>query len=257
VDLRGGVEELKKALYALVVAVVTVWSFFVPDGADFPRPELARIFFWHFPCPMMLTALLFAGVLFSLRHLIAQGPDEKREWDLRAVAALELGLVFGCLTMLSGIVFSYAQWGAAWQWDPRQSSFLIALLIYAAYFALRAGHSDPDKRAANAAAYMMAAVFPLLFLIFVFPRLPQVVRVSFHPNDTVMGGKLHGQYLYVTLALMALVSVLTVWLYRLRVAAGLLLIKNSDGYLETSGRRAGPSVVARPVSVPAEGGADR
>lgn len=237
--------------------MVTVWSFLVPDGADFPRPELARIFFWHFPCPMMLSALLVVGVYFSLQYLRASTSEAKRDWDLRAVSALELGLVFGCLTMVSGIIFSYSQWGAAWQWDPRQTSFLIALLIYGAYFALRAGHGDPDKRAANSAAYMMAAVFPLLFLIFVFPRLPQVIRISFHPNDTVMGGKLHGQYLYVTLSLLALVSVLTVWLYRLRVAAGLLHIKNPDGQLETHRRPTGPTVVARPVPLSSEGGENR
>ena len=246
-----------KSLFALLAGAVTVWSFLVPDAAMFQHPELARIFFWHFPCPMMLSALLFMGVYFSLRLLSAKTAGDRRLWDLRAAAALELGLVFGILTMISGILFSVAQWGAWWQWDPRQTSFLVALLIYGAYFALRAAYSDPEKRASHGAAYMMAAVLPLLFLIFVFPRLPQVVQASFHPSDTVMGGKLKGPYLYVTLSLLAIVSFLTVWLYRLRVRAGMLLIKDSHGHLETPRRRSGPVVVARSVPVSSEGGADR
>lgn len=248
---------MKKALFALVTAGVTVWSFLVPDAAMFQHPELARIFFWHFPCPMMLSVLLLVGVYFSFRFFTAVTPTERLEWDLRASAALELGFIFGCLTMITGIMFSLAQWGAWWQWDPRQTSFLIALLIYAAYFALRAAFSDPDKRAANAAAYMMAAILPLLFLIFVFPRLPQVLQASFHPTDTVMGGKLRGQYLYVTLSVMAVVSVLTVWLYQLRMRANLLLIKNLDGNLEASRRGPAPTVVVRSVPLSPENGADR
>lgn len=248
---------MKKTLFALVAAGVTIWSFLVPDAAMFQHPELARIFFWHFPCPMMLSALLVTGVYFSFRFFTSKTLAEKQDWDMRASSALELGFIYGCLTMITGIMFSLAQWGAWWQWDPRQTSFLIALLIYAAYFALRAAFSDPEKRAANGAAYMMAAVLPLLFLIFVFPKLPQVVQASFHPSDTVMGGKLKGQYLYVTLALMAVISVLTVWVYQLRVRANLLLFNKIDGNLEASRRGPAPSVVVRPVPLSTENGADR
>ncbi len=223
----------------------------------FQRPELARIFFWHFPCPMMLTAFMCLGAFFSLRYFVKitlplepeTNPTERRLWDLRATAALELGFLYAILTMATGIVFSKAQWGALWQWDPRQTSFLIALLIYGAYFALRAAFSEPDQKAAYSAAYMLAATLPLIFLIFVFPRLPQVLAVSFHPTDTIMGGNLKGQYLYVTLTLLALVSVLSGWVYRLRVKAGLLEIDNE---LEDASGATGAIPVVRPVRVPAE-----
>jgi len=254
-------EKLKpqRAIFALVTAAVTIWSFTVPDAKDFLRPELARIFFWHFPCPMMLTGLLFTGVYFALRHfgwikgkawVPEENAGERRRWDMRAEAALEMGFVFGILTMITGIFFSLAQWGSAWQWDPRQTSFLIVLVIYGAYFAIRNAFDDPERRAAYSGAYMMAAFFPLLFLIFVFPRLPQVKAVSFHPNDTVMSGNLKGQYLYVTLALLTLVTILTVWLYRLRVRVGELELLTEDyGTLETRGGHPTSTGVVRPVSI--------
>lgn len=248
-------EELKKALFALAAGIVTLWSFLVPDAPGFASPEFARIFFWHFPCPIMLTGIIFAAVYFSFRYLRGAGTADRAVWDLRAVAALELGLVYAILTMLSGILFSKVQWGAWWSNDPRQTSFLLAMLFYASYFAIRAAFPDPEKRAANSAAYLFATLLPQLFLIFVYPRLPQIT--SLHPSSTIMKGQLHGGYLYVILAMLAVVGVLTVWLYRLRVRAGLLLLRESDGTLETSRRGAGNRVVARPVSVPAEGGADR
>ena len=184
------------------------------------------------------------------------GTQDRAVWDLRAVAALELGLIFHVLTMFSGILFSKIQWGAWWSWDPRQTSFLIALPMYAAYFAVRAAFVDPEKRAANSAAYLLASVLPQLFLIYVFPRLPQVLAMSLHPSESLLGGQIKGQYLYIMLSMMAVVGVLTVWLYRLRVRAGLLLLE-SDGKLEDSRRPASPHVVAPPVPVPSEGGADR
>ena len=201
----------------LIAGVVTVWSFLVPDAPGFASPEFARIFFWHFPCPIMLTGLLFAAVWSGYRYLA--GPSERIAtisrglpgglgrfvrmlsgvdtpnrlvWDVRSVAALELGLVFALLTMFSGILFSKVQWGAWWSNDPRQTSFLLAMLFYGAYFAVRAAFADPEKRAANSAAYLFATIMPQVFLIFVYPRLPQVT--SLHPSSTIMQGQLHGGY---------------------------------------------------------------
>ena len=269
-------EELKKALFALVAGAVSVWTFLVPDAPGFASPEFARIFFWHFPCPMMLLGLIFAAVFFGIQTLggpfpaLAElsgraGPlrgfvrslsgvdtTERGLWDVRALAAIELGLVFHLLTMLSGILFSKIQWGAWWNWDPRQTSFLISLLFYGAYFAVRAAFADPEKRATNAAAYLLATLLPQLFLILVYPRIME----SLHPSNTIMGGKLHGGYLYVTLAMLGVVGVLTVWLYRLRVRAGVLVLERDYGTVEVLGRAAGPRVVARVVPVPSEGGAD-
>ena len=53
-------------LFAVAVAAVTVWSFLVPDAVGVQEPALARIFFWHFPCPIMATTLL---VLYFSREM--------------------------------------------------------------------------------------------------------------------------------------------------------------------------------------------
>lgn len=248
-DKAGGVftryPKESKLVFAFVVAAVTVWSYLVPDAPLFQYPEYARIFFWHFPCPMMLTVFLILGSYFSLRCFLRFSPKpgrsgvaaylppawapeidlmERRKWDVRAESAFELGLVYFLLTMISGMLFALIQWGALWQWDPRETSFLIALLFYAVYFAFRMALHDPERRATNSAAYMLAAVLPLLFLILVFPKLPQID--SFHPSNTIMGGQLKGQYAYVTIALLILASILSAWLYQLRVKAGMLEIES-------------------------------
>jgi heme exporter protein C len=178
--------------------------------------------------------------------------DKKMHWDVRCAAAQEIGFLYGLLTMATGIIFSKVQWGAWWSWDPRQTSFLLVLLIYGAYFVLRGAIGDDVKRAANSAAFCVASTLPVLFLIFVLPRLPQVF--SLHPSNTLVSGGLKGDYRYVFLAMLVLFGVLTAWLYQLRVRAGLaeLALENLNGKLEASGGGAAPTGVVRPVSVSRE-----
>lgn len=236
-------------LFALAVAAVTIWSFMVPDAEGFQRPELARIFFWHFPCPILATILLVLGGWFSFKF---QRTRDLR-WDVRSVASMELGYLFCLLTMATGIIFSKVQWGAWWQNDPRQTSFLMVLLIYAAYFGLRGAINEPHRRATSSGIYALAALLPTLFLTFVFPRLPQIE--SFHPSESIMKGNIKGQYAYVVIAVMVLVAWLTVWTYRLRVKSGLLELKSEENIsgLETSGGDPAGASVVRPVRVSREG----
>jgi heme exporter protein C len=256
----GKLDQALKLLFGVAMGAVIVWSFLVPDDPKFQYPATARIFFWHFPCPMMLTGFMFLGCYFSLRQFVRLKPlfapeDDLRNrelWDLRATSALEIGLIFAVLTLISGMLFSLVAWGAIWQGDERQTSFLLALLIYSAYFALRAAYRDPERRAANSAAYMLAAALPLTFLIFVFPRLPQVAARSFHPTDTIMTGKLTGQYGEVTVVLLTLVGILAAWIYRIRIRVGELALRKQHGTLQTYRGPARPAVVVRPIRLSPE-----
>ncbi|MFZ4506246.1 MAG: cytochrome c biogenesis protein CcsA [Fimbriimonas sp.] len=243
-------KNLIRVLLGISVAIVTLWSFEVPDAVGFQKPELARIFFWHFPCAMLSTALLFLGAWFSFKFLRSNDLAD----DVRAEAANSLGMTFAVLTMITGILFSQVQWGTWWQWDPRQTSFLLVLLIYLAYFALRSAFSDAERRATNAAGYALAAILPALFLIFVFPRLPQVAQASFHPTQSIMQGQIKGAYAYVVSILLVTMSTLAVWLYRARVKAGvfLLTLEKNNERLETGGGHPTPTGVVRPVSVSVE-----
>ena len=214
--LLKNMERLRNIILLIGIPLATFHAYLVPDAKNFLYPEFARIFFWHFPCPMMATTLITAGLYFSFRYL---GTNDKK-WDIRSSAAHELGMVFVILTMISGIFFSRIQWNAWWQNDPRQVSFLLVTCIYGAYFVLRSAFTDSAKRATNSAAFAVAAYLPFMFLTFVYPRLPQIINN--HPNDTIMGGNLKGGYAYVTIELLFLVSLVTNWIYSLRTRAGIL-----------------------------------
>lgn len=275
-------EIVRWARWLLLVLMggAVVWSFLVPDAAGFQKPSLARIVFFHLPPAFLATGFLFTGAWFSFRYLRSKEP----EWDMRAVACIEVGFLMACLTMASGILFSKVQWLAWWNWDPRQTSFLMVLLLFSAYFLLRMAFPDREKRAGSAAAYAVASVLPAVFLIFVFPRLPHVVNNSLHPNetipDTITGGPaarpqvdvvedpnnppppakpetrgFDRNYTMVLFAVGGLLLATTIWTYRLRVRAGLLELEAdllNEG-LDDRGDTAATGVV-RPISLHDQGG---
>ncbi len=242
---------LRLLLFPAVTAV-TLASFLVPDAALFQKPELARILFWHLPCPTLATVLLVVGAWFALRALRTGDP----RWDVRSAAAHELAMVFIALTLATGVLFSRAQWGAWWQQDPRQTSFLLVAMVYLAYFVLRSALADPERRLRQSSAYALAALGPAMFLTYVFPRLPQIAQTSFHPTQSIMSGDVKGSYAYALVATIAVVALLARLCYALRVQVGLLELEteNSNGQLEARRRDPADPRVVRPVRVPGAGG---
>lgn len=237
-----------KILYSLLVLVGIVATFRASDLDAFQNAQLARIVFYHLPCALGSSLFLLAAPWYAFRYLRTR----KREWDFRAAAAMEMGVVLGILTLVTGSLFAKVQWGDWWSWDPRQTSFLLVMLMAGAYFALRSAFSDPETRAANSGAYVLATLLPVLFLIFVFPRLDQVR--SLHP-DVIKQGSFSPEYNTIFYSMFTLILIACVWIYRLRVRAGLLEYALETQHAELANRHdsADPRVV-RPVRVPGTGG---
>lgn len=232
---------------AVAMAAATVGAFVVPPAGGFMEPDLARIVFFHLPCAFATVVFLIWASIASVNYL------RKREWvwELRSNAATEMAAAMAGATMATGIIFSRAQWGKWWHWDARQTSFLIVLLLLGAYFALRSAFEEPIARARASSAYSVLTLLPVLFLIFVFPRLEQVAKTSLHPQDTVAKGKFTGDYWMVVLGVFALLMVLGIWLYRMHVRSSSAVdaLKDYDGNLEANSGDSSADRVVRPVPV--------
>ena len=238
-------------LLGFVIAIFTVATFWAPGAKSFQQPELARIIFFHLPCAISTPLFFFFAAYLSFRYLRDRNP----KWHIRAVAANEVGFVLALCAMASGMLFSAAEWGAWWQWDPRQYSFLIVLLIYGAYFALRISFSNEVQGRRVSAAYSCFAALSAFFLIFVFPRLPGIEADSLHPSNTVVSGGFDRTYSLIVWPLVILVTCLGAWIYRVSVRAGFLeeKIKEHYGQLENSDGHSPVTGVVRPISVSDEG----
>jgi len=161
---------------ALVIAGALWWA--PPLTGFVGGGESSRIVFFHVPMAWnAFVAFIIAGVA-SAMYLKGRAPRR----DAAAKAAVELGLVFGVLATVSGSIWARIEWGAFWNWDPRQTTIVLALLFYAAYLALRAAVADHETRRRLAAGYAVLGLVVAPFLFFIAPR---IAAFSLHPEPVI------------------------------------------------------------------------
>ncbi|HZK23900.1 MAG TPA: cytochrome c biogenesis protein CcsA [Oscillospiraceae bacterium] len=136
--------------------------------------ETGRILIYHVPSAWIAVLAYLMAMVNSLGYL-RQGD---LRWDRQAQVNAELGTIFCILATVTGAIWSRGAWGQYWNWDPRQTSITVLLMIYAAYFVLRSAIPDADRRARLAAVYAILAFLTVPFLVFIVPR----VYVSLHPD---------------------------------------------------------------------------
>ncbi|RPH53677.1 cytochrome C biogenesis protein [bacterium] len=162
----------------LWISLVTVGAFYYAPLAEGFIGQSSRILFFHVPMAWVSFVAFIAAGIWSLLYLF-RGRNPRH--DTAAAAAIQLGLVFGILATVTGALWAKVMWGAYWNWDPRQTSILIALLFYGAYLALRTAMEDQETRARLSAAYSVLGLVVAPFLFFILPRL----TFSLHPESVV------------------------------------------------------------------------
>jgi heme exporter protein C len=169
--------KLLKLLLLPYMAAVVAAAFLWPEPAKGFLGESSRIVFFHVPCAWTAALAFLVAAAYSLAYLVRR--DHRS--DEIAEASVRLGLLFALLTLVTGSIFAKIMWGSYWNWDPRESSYLLLVFLYGAYLFLRAAIDDPERRARIGAAYALFAAVLMPFLVFVAPR----VTASLHPQTVI------------------------------------------------------------------------
>jgi len=143
----------------LVPAALVLILAFTP--VEVVMGPVQKVFYFHVSAAwagmlsFILAAAAGAGYLVTRRF----------SWDWLSLSAIEVGLVFGLVAILSGMIWAQPIWNTWWVWDPRLTTTAIMELIYLAYFILRSGLDTPEARARLGAVYAIvsAATVPLTF----------------------------------------------------------------------------------------------
>jgi heme exporter protein C len=151
-----------------ILDVVTVALLVIATGMVFlyapmerVMGNVQRVFYFHVAAGWvgMLGFLVaaIAGIVYLIRG--------KRNWDIVGLSAVEIGMVFAFINVVTGAIWARPIWNTWWTWDPRLTTATIMLLIYAAYLLLRQGIEDPDRRARFGAVYAIVGFLsvPLTF----------------------------------------------------------------------------------------------
>ncbi|MGQ9488544.1 MAG: cytochrome c biogenesis protein CcsA [Armatimonadota bacterium] len=203
--------KLVKALIGIWIAGVTVAAFlWLPPAQGFRSPEAARIVVFHVPCAMLTFVAFLANAVYSWRYLRTREPLT----DAKANISAEIGMLFAVLATVTGSLFAMEQWGSAWNWDPRETSIVMLMLVYAAHFVLRGAVEEKTKRARLSAAYALLAFPAMVFLIWILPRIVE----SLHPSNTLFSRSgLDPTYRITLWSFFAGLLAVFIWMFRLRL----------------------------------------
>jgi heme exporter protein C len=142
----------------LVIATGMVF-FYAPTEAV--MGDVQRVFYFHVAAGWVGMLSFVAAAVAGIVYL----RTGDHAWDIVGLSAVEIGIAFIFINLVTGSIWARPIWNTWWTWDPRLTTATIMELIYAAYIMLRSGIEDPDRRARFGAVYAIVGVIsvPLTF----------------------------------------------------------------------------------------------
>jgi heme exporter protein C len=135
----------------IVLLAVATYLALIYAPTEAVMGNVQRVFYFHIGTAWVgLLGFILAAVI-GVVYLVTK--DLK--WDIVGVAAVEISVVFFFITIVLGSIWARPAWNTWWTWDPRLTTAAVTELIYVAYFMLRSGLDDPDRRARFGAVYTL------------------------------------------------------------------------------------------------------
>lgn len=136
---------------ALMVLALAGIFLVAPEDAD--QGIIQKIFYFHVAVAVVSLIAFLVACVAAILYL--RGRQER--YDEISSISIGIGLAFAVLVVITGSIWAKASWGTYWVWDdPRLVTFLIVLLLYAAYFVLRSS-VEGERRMRYSAIYAIIA----------------------------------------------------------------------------------------------------
>ena len=164
-----------KILGAIFICISIIAGFMGPVPELPILHETIRNVYFHVPMWFAMITLYAISVFYSVKYL-NQG---KTEFDIIAVEAVNTGIIFCFLGLLTGMQWANITWGEPWPNDPKLNGSAIATLMYLAYLVLRNALEEEQKRAKISAVYNIFAFPIMIVLLYILPKLTD----SLHPGS--------------------------------------------------------------------------
>jgi heme exporter protein C len=161
----------------LVAAAILAVSPFLIDQAP-PEATMGlvqKIFYVHLPSAILfLVAALICGGASGV-FLFGRSPAA----DRAAIAAAELAIVFGLITLVTGPLWGRKAWGVWWAWEPRLTSTLVMWLLFGAFTLVRRFGGPGSELLSSGVGLFGMALVPFVYWSVNFWR-------TLHPKTTVL-----------------------------------------------------------------------
>jgi heme exporter protein C len=139
---------------------------FVYAPTEATMGSIQRIFYFHMGSnAASLSSIIIAAITGAL-FLKTRDP----KYDRISYACMELGVLFGAISLATGMIWARPVWGTWWTWEARLTAFLILWLVYIAYLMLRMSAREDATIARIAAVFTFIGAIDVPFII-IAPRL--------------------------------------------------------------------------------------
>jgi len=141
-------------LLTYVLMLFALYTIFIYAPVEKTMGVVQKIFYIHVPSAFLAYLAFFITFLASIFYLYRK--DSK--WDTVAHCAVETGVIFCTIVLITGPIWAKPTWNVWWTWDPRLTTTLILWFTYVAYLMLR--RAVKENQRAN-----LAAVFGIIGFI--------------------------------------------------------------------------------------------
>jgi heme exporter protein C len=148
-------------IVSVLLLAVALYLALIYAPEELQMGQVQRVFYFHVATAWTALLGFVAAGVAGIVYLVTKNA----KWDIVEVAAVKISLVFFLITIVLGSIWARPIWNTWWTWDPRLTTAAVTELIYIAYFMLREGFEDPDKRARFGAIYTILGSFsaPITF----------------------------------------------------------------------------------------------
>jgi len=137
-----------------VLMLLALYAIFLYAPVEKTMGVVQKIFYIHVPAAFLAYLAFFITFIASIFYLYRKDP----KWDTVAHCAVETGVIFCTIVLITGPIWAKPVWNVWWTWDPRLTTTLILWFTYVAYLMLR--RSVKENQRAN-----LSAVFGIIGFI--------------------------------------------------------------------------------------------
>ena len=148
-------------LITFLVFIFMLWMVFWWIPIDISLGPVAKTVFIHVPLAWCSMVAIVLVAISSIYYLF----NKKLFWDNLAQSTAEVGVLFGALALITGIIWAKPIWGVWWTGEAKLTTTLILILIYAAYILFRSLYTNSMqmKKIAAIIAVIGAIDSPIIY----------------------------------------------------------------------------------------------
>jgi len=164
-----------KVLAVVLVGLTLIAGFLAPVPELPILNETIRNVYYHVPMWFTMISLYLISVIYSIKYL----KNGNHKDDILAVEAVNTGVLFCALGLVTGMLWANITWGEPWPNDPKLNGSAIATLMYLAYLVLRNALEEEQKKAKISAVYNIFAFPIMIVMLYILPKMTD----SLHPGS--------------------------------------------------------------------------